>query len=113
MKLKELTEKTARNFVIFWTVMFSLFTLMVIWTLVSGYQALEQFPGDQETRLWPQAFLMFLVFLSLLCGTVGMWKHYYAGEYGKIRTARNISFILVLFLYPLGIIINVLLANFY
>ena len=113
MKLEEFTGKTARNFVISWSVIFFLFGLLVTWTLISGYEILRQDPLVPPSVFWPHYALMIFVLLSLLIGIIGMWKQYLSGEYEKIRKARNISFFVVLFLYPLGVIMNIFLTQIY
>lgn len=111
MKLKEYSREQAKNFVISWTIIFSLFGLMVGWSFIAGFQIQTQSPGEPVSILWPHTFLLFLVLFSLLLGIVSMWKRYLSGQYDKVRNARNISFIVVLFLYPLGVIMNLILIN--
>jgi len=108
VKLKEYSREQAKNFVIFWTSAFAVFSLLVIWTLISGFDASTLNHG--ALILWPHALLMMIIILSLLGGIAGMWQKYLAGEYTKVRNARNIAFYTVIIIFPVGILLNLLLA---
>lgn len=113
MKLEEFTKEKAKTFVISWSVIFFLFGLLVAWALISTYEIQQQDPLVPPSAFWPHYALISFVLFSLLIGVIAMWKKYLSGEYEKIRRARNISFIVVLILYPLGVILNLFLAGAY
>jgi len=110
MKLKEYTHKEAKSFAIFWTIAFSLFALIVFWSLALGYR-FEVQKGVPRDLFWPHATMMLIVLVSLVVSIIGMWARLVRREYEKVRQARNLSFYVVIFVFPLGLLINLVMAS--
>lgn len=108
MKLDEYSRKKAKNFLITWTAIYCFLFALVVWTIFTSLQIERQI-----IHFLPFTLLMSIVLISIIIAIFSMWKHYLNEQFDKLRDARNISFFVILFLYPLAIIINMLFDSIF
>ncbi len=104
-KPSPLDRKNSRNFVIAWSLIYTVFLGFIIALFFFPLTASELRESTYPIGVFYLLFLI-VVPLSLIYSIVFMWLRYINEQYGRIRSARNVSFYVLLFLYPVSVILE-------
>ncbi|MEX1013433.1 MAG: hypothetical protein WD595_06310 [Waddliaceae bacterium] len=110
MQSQDVSRKESRSFAISWTIIYLALSLLAIWTYIFPF-ATTRTNGAPYSTFWPHTILILIVVFSLFISIIEMWRRYFTRQYRAVRNARNLAFYVILFIYPIGILLNLMFAT--